>query len=132
MKTLPPFNLEAAKRGEPVIQRCGREARILAFDSRVGCGDARFPLVVEYLNSSGEFEINSFTEDGEITPTIASDADLFMAPRKEKRWILSWIDEHGVFRSSGFTRNASIDVSKKILHEQNCTNIQVTEIEVEL
>lgn len=129
---MKPFNLEAAKRGEPVIQRCGRPARILAFDSSVCCGDAKFPLVVEFLNGFEEFEINSFTENGEITPTIPSNVDLFMAQRKEKRWIVSGLDESNALRVTGCNNKNYVSECKALYLEYGYTNIQVTEIEVEL
>lgn len=129
---MKPFNLEAAKRGEPVIQRCGRPVRILTFDSKVCYLGVKYPLVVEFLNGSGEFEINSLTEDGEITPAIQSDVDLFMAPRKEKRWIVSYLTKNGTLLAIGCDSRDEMTLRKSICeHEGVVTNIQVTEIEVE-
>ena len=129
---MKPFNLEAAMRGEPVIQRCGRSARILAFNSKACCLGIKYPLAVEFLNGSGEFEINSFTENGEITPTIASDVDLFMATRKEKRWIVSGLDEDGCLHTTGCNNQNAVFSCKVDYSKYRYTNIQVTEIEVEL
>lgn len=129
---MKPFNLESAKRGEPVMQRCGREARILAFDSKVWCLGIKYPLVVEFLNGSGEFEINSLTEDGEITPAIPSDVDLFMAPRKEKRWIVSAVDSRSMLQTTGCHNLNQVESAKAFYTKNGYTNIQVTEIEVEL
>ena len=129
---MKPFNLEAAKRGEPVMQRCGREARILAFDSRVWCLGIKYPLVVEFLNGSGDFKINSFTEYGEITPTIVSDVDLFMATRKDKRWIVSAVDSNSILQTTGCNNLTQRESAKEFYTKCGYTNIQVTEIEVEL
>lgn len=128
---MKPFNLEAAKRGEPVIQRCGRLARILAFDSQVKFLEQQIPLVVEFLNEEGEWVVKNYTSKGSRALSDGGDSDLFMAPRKERRWIVSGLDEDDCLHTTGCNNQNAVFACKSDYAKYRYTNIQVTEIEVE-
>ena len=71
---MKPFDLEAAKRGEPLITRDGREAHF-----KVHCADEVMAVV------SGIWR--AFTEQGERYSGGVSTLDLFMAPKKRTVWV---------------------------------------------
>jgi len=77
---MKPFNLEEAKKGNPVCTRCGYPVRIICFDRK---GDS--PIVA--LANSGETEdIVSCRSDGTVN-LRSSKYDLVMATEKQSRWI---------------------------------------------
>lgn len=82
---MKPFNLEAAKRGEPVQTKDGRKARILAFD-RSG---PTFPVVGLITQLNGYENMQVWDEDGRVPrkPSYLADdisygEDLVMVPKK--------------------------------------------------
>lgn len=78
MKT-KPFDLEAAKRGEKVVTRDGRDARIICYDRRVDneLGGQIVALVLDAVN--GHEDIESYTTNGSYYDTGGTaDEDLFM------------------------------------------------------
>lgn len=77
---MKPFDLEAAKRGEPIVTRDGRPVKFIAHVPEANDG-AR--VVVMF-----DGEIESHWEDGSYyTKSAASRNDLFMAPRKRTVWV---------------------------------------------
>lgn len=71
---MKPFDLAAAKAGAAVCTRCGRNARIIAFDCK-GCG--RKPILA--LIDMGDWEQSaSWTERGEIIEDFKDASDLMM------------------------------------------------------
>ena len=79
MNTLKPFDLEAAKRGEPIVRRDGIPCRFL-----LHVPDALENCRVIFLS---EKTILSTREDGRIYPNVNVGCDLFMAPKKRKVWV---------------------------------------------
>jgi hypothetical protein len=74
------FDLDAAKRGEPIVTRDGRKAVY------VGCTDApiNYPLACLVEGANG---VSSFTAGGAYTQASQSKADLFMAPKKRTLYV---------------------------------------------
>ncbi|WP_257755159.1 hypothetical protein [Burkholderia glumae] len=78
-KKLKPFDLEAAKRGEPLVTRDGRKVtEFHHFETLVyrDCCCAIVDGFRRWINADGRYYI-----EGE------SNHDLFMAPRKVTRWV---------------------------------------------
>lgn len=80
-KKLKPFDLEAAKRGEPMVTRNGRKATFVAHVAE--CYEQYRLIVLVEGNSSC---IHCF-ENGLFSRNDDSNDDLFMAPRKVTRWV---------------------------------------------
>lgn len=84
---LKPFDLEAAKAGNPVCTRDGRKARIICFDKK---GD--HPIIALIEDKKGEEvvseEINFYFINGRaINEKIESNDDLMMLPEKKEGWV---------------------------------------------
>jgi hypothetical protein len=72
-----PFDLEAAKRGDPVVTREGLTARIICFDRN---GDD--PIVFLIASHDGSRE-RIYTADKQGRVVNLPNRDLFMAPKKK-------------------------------------------------
>ena len=83
---LKPFDLEAAKAGEPVCTRDGRKARIICFD-RIN-GDY-YKIVACVTAFDGDFEeVLFYGIDGYIVDSQnPKDEDLMMLPEKKEGWV---------------------------------------------
>jgi hypothetical protein len=75
---MKPFDLEAAKRGEPIITRDGREAKLLAYEPDLG----NLPVVVMIAGS-----VTQMTKNGSWVGDNSCSCDLFMAPKKRTVWV---------------------------------------------
>ncbi len=86
---MKPFDLEAAKRGEPLITRDGREAHFIAHTDKVTSAYKVLTII------NGDW--HTFTEQGERHSGGMSTLDLFMAPRKRTVWanLYAIHDTHG-------------------------------------
>lgn len=83
---MKPFSLEAAKRGEPIVTRDGREAKFIAHVE-----EAKKPYrVVAMIHG----DVKMFHECGSFfqNKTTLSDLDLFMAPKKRTVWVNLYSD----------------------------------------
>lgn len=82
---MKPFDLEAAKAGAPVIQRCGRPARIVDFNLKNGA----YPLAVVYTDGYNDEHVTEFSTRGEYYrgTTAEDERDLMMAPVKKTGWL---------------------------------------------
>ena len=79
-----PFDLEAAKAGAPVIQRCGRPARIVDFALQ----NEGYPLAVIYADEDGVEHVIDFSVQGKYYDYSREDyRDLMMAPVKKEAWV---------------------------------------------
>jgi len=76
---MKPFDLEAAKRGEPIVTRDGREAKFIAYVPEVD-KDMRVIFRV------GK-ELWSVPDNGKIREEGKGHVDLFMAPKKRIVWL---------------------------------------------
>ena len=72
---MKPFDLEAAKRGEPIVTRDGREAKFIAH-----VPELNFPVLV--LLGVGLWQAR---KDG--TSNVGVHVDLFMAPKNRTVWV---------------------------------------------
>lgn len=82
---MKPFDLEAAKRGEPVITKDGRSARIICFD-RLDWQDHHL-LVALIKKCDGTEIVDTFSDDGLCFDERGHINDLYMAPKKITKWM---------------------------------------------
>lgn len=75
---MKPFDLEAAKRGEPLVTRDGREAKFIAHVPELGENN-RVVVLIE-----GRDAVVSLNENGCFSGSGLYTVDLFMAPVKQK------------------------------------------------
>lgn len=80
MTTLIPFDFEAAKRGEPVVTRDGKRARIVCWDMK-----GNYPLIVIAPNYDETEGVYAIGINGCFNAR-ESNLDLFMAPKPIKKW----------------------------------------------
>jgi hypothetical protein len=80
-KKLKPFDLEAAKRGEPLVTRDGRKAFFIAHVPEVD----RASRVVGRV--AGDCTLYVFYETGRYLEYEERENDLFMATRTVTRWV---------------------------------------------
>lgn len=98
---MKPFDLEAAKRGEPVCTRDGRKARIICFDRKTEYGQQI--LVLAELHNKYE-DIYCAEKNGRFFHSDCEHVyDLFMAPKTKKLFIAISIQptedgSHGITR----------------------------------
>lgn len=92
---MKPFDIELAKAGAPVVTRDGRKARIICFDRKTVLRPCE-PLGALISISEGEERFACYKLDGVYRDLPGSDNDLFMAPKKEKRWVVTWFDDGGI------------------------------------
>ncbi|MBA1366945.1 hypothetical protein [Burkholderia gladioli] len=78
-KKLKPFDLEAAKRGELMVTRSGKAAKFIAY---VPEAEDAFHILVLIDKTALAFYGN-----GHFYSNEDHHNDLFMAPRKVKRWV---------------------------------------------
>ena len=71
---MKPFNLDAAKRGEPVRTRDGRSVRVLCADRKHNI----YPVVVLVSELDGEFIMSTTTAGRCISAKVDYKDDLFM------------------------------------------------------
>lgn len=78
---LKPFDLEAAKRGEPLVTRDGEAAYLIAHVPEF----AEWHRII--VRISGKAHPVSAYENGSFCADSFYGHDLFMAPRKVTRWV---------------------------------------------
>lgn len=92
-KKFKPFDLEAAKAGEPVCTRDGREARIICFD-RIG----NLPIVALVKNGEHE-DVYYYHNNGKDNKSNEEkDYDLLMKPIIKTGWI-NIHKENGLYKT---------------------------------
>ena len=89
---MKPFDLEAAKRGEPIVTRGGEAAKFIAHvpDAEIG-----FRVVVMLGGV-----IECYCDDGSYRLSSKSTCDLFMVRRKRTVWVNVYPHEAGSFGGS--------------------------------
>ena len=81
---MKPFDLEKAKAGAPVVQRCGRPARIIDFALK----NKDYPLAVVYTDADGDEHVTEFSVEGNYYDAQSEDhRDLLMATVKKEGWL---------------------------------------------
>lgn len=89
---MKPFDLEAAKRGEPICTRDGRDVPFFAY-ADVDSLDQKVVAIV-----MGEGYVRHFCDDGRYyTSDISCNVDLFMRKRKVRKEVYV-VDRGGVMR----------------------------------
>lgn len=78
---MKPFDLEAAKRGEPIQTRDGRPVKFISHVPE--CEGSYRVIVLIY----GRLYTNSYAEDGITFHNVSHSSDLLMAPRKRTVWV---------------------------------------------
>lgn len=76
---MKPFDLEAAKRGDPIITRDGREVKFIAYVPEAKKSDQ--VIVWDHR------DITCHYDDGRFSRYDTSDRDLYMAPKKRTVWV---------------------------------------------
>ena len=121
---LKPFDLEAAKAGNPVCTRDGRKARIICFDYK---GDSNaYPILalISTINSRGVPSeiIAKYTEDGRYVKynNVEYNEALMMLPQKKEGWII--IHKEAIYDK---------ETAEKIARETTANVIRIQKIEWE-
>ena len=78
---MKPFNLEAAKRGEPICTKDGKRATFIAYIPEC----AEHMRVLVHIHE--RMYVNTYNESGLTFPEESRNDDLFMAPRKRTVWL---------------------------------------------
>ena len=116
---MKPFDLEAAKRGEPVV--LGNGAKVIDF--KWWEKTKTFEVLIEYTD--GQKNYSMYGENGKFYKSIDDESlDLFMAPKKIKLYVNIYKGEDGYVCSNPSTTNI---VFKNI--EKN--HLKTIEIEVD-
>lgn len=92
-KKFKPFDLEAAKAGEPVYTRDGRPARIICFD-RIG----NLPIIALVKNREGENVYYYYNNGRDNKEDVEKDYDLLMKPIIKTGWI-NIHKENGLYKT---------------------------------
>ncbi len=99
---LKPFDLEAAKRGDPICTRNGREAKFIAHVPDAGNA---WKVVAMYLDDDGEKKAIGLYENGGLYENNdESKWDLVMAPRKVQLWVRAYRSKLGPYISQAKSR----------------------------
>jgi len=96
---MKPFDLEAAKRGEPIVTWDGREVFF------VGVSKGSRPVVV--CDSAGN--LTRLLPDGYYTTNGVHINDIFMAPKKQTVWVNFYKSDDGHIWSNTFKTLDSAD-----------------------
>ncbi len=78
---MKPFDLEAAKRGEPIVTRDGRSVVFVAHDPSF----TETHRVIVRVEGTGS--PRCYAESGEYYKNYSDDLDLFMVPRKRTAYV---------------------------------------------
>ena len=113
-----PFNLEAARRGEPVMTSRGHPARIVCFDMRWSDLDTRMVVLVE----CGDGERTYHVPDTGCSDDCRGPITLVMAPRKRKLYV-------NVYRSGSSDYSSAISYASTPQNEHHL--VKTVEIEVD-
>lgn len=96
---MKPFDLEAAKRGEPIVTRDGRAVSFVAYLPTLKKACHRV------IVTDGD-TIQCCDERGNAIDYGPHDWDLFMAPRKRTVWVNVYIKEDGSIYTHGHESEA--------------------------
>jgi len=100
---MKPFDLEAAKRGDPIVTREGTEAKLIAYVPELG----ELHRVL-YTVPNNDYAL-SCTEDGRHYTNSQSGYDLFMAPKKRTVWVNFYSATDGLYWSNTFLTKEKAD-----------------------
>lgn len=129
---MKPFDIEAAKRGEPVCTADGREVRLYAFDSPCSWSGRSQPIVGVMAENNQWIPV-SWCSNGLFGWNTESPSDLRMAPRKETRWVVSWIGNDKRFHAEGHDVAIEAERSRdRLITFTGVSNVTVSATFVEL
>lgn len=123
---MKPFNLEAAKSGEPVQLRNGAKAIIHTYEGP----DGNWPIVVSFQNDS-TWTVGVRRIDGSIRYEEQSPFDLVMATKKQIRYVVTFLND-GSLGSCCFSNVESRDLWIEKYKPMGCTALATFDQEVEL
>ncbi len=119
---MKPFDLEAAKRGEPIQYRDGVEVKFIAH-----VPEAHHSAKVIVLSPAGFISIRN--EKGRIG-TIDNPIDLMMAPKKITYWVNIYKNEYGPLKHCAGTLITSEEIANKLAKDnQHCVKTISFELE---
>ena len=130
---MKPFDIEAAKRGEPVCTADGREVKLYAFDFPATQSGAPQPVIGVYREDE-DWVAASWSSTGRFWAKSADSNDLRMAPRKETRWVVTWKGEGSsaiysdAFSDEVLARNTAVTLGREPFRH----SFSINAIEVEL
>ncbi len=129
---MKPFDLEAAKRGEKVINREGNFPRIICFDYKSN-GIENLIVLHPYINLSNKQTEASVSHylDGRFLTNKEHEYDLFMAPKKIKLMNILMRDKK---TGNYFVPHYSFLPNRNILHYVKSDDVEfvkIIEIEVD-
>ena len=93
-KKFKPFDVEAAKAGDPVCTRDGRPARIICFN-RVS---DKFPIIALVMNTENREDVYYYDNNGKDCHNKEKDYDLVMKPKIKTGWI-NVHKENGLYKT---------------------------------
>ena len=123
-KPMKPFDLEKAKAGAPVVQRCGRHARIVDFALK----NEAYPLAVIYTDDMGREHLTEFSIEGKYYGDQSDTyRDLMMAPVKRE----GWVNLYPPTMSNGVLARATSVYATKGQAEVNASPTRITCVRIE-
>ncbi|TXH40937.1 MAG: hypothetical protein E6Q97_38760 [Desulfurellales bacterium] len=131
---MKPFDIEAAKRGEPVCTADGREVKLYAFDFPATQSGAPQPVIGVYREDE-DWVAASWSSTGRFWAKSADSNDLRMATRKETRWVVTWKNKaqpDDLFAESFYSEKEAI-MSENTLNtcaERHSFSINAIEVDV--
>lgn len=128
---MKPFDIEAAKRGEPVCMVDEREVRLHAFDAPIVWNGEPQPVVGSVRNKNGNWTLYSWDIHGRFAGDSVTQSNLRMAPRKAKRYIVSFVNgtQFGVHPTDCAKKAESLANEYRA---NKFTDVEITEKEVSL
>ena len=90
---MKPFDLEATKRGDKVVTRNGLPVRILCYDADISRLGHKCQIAA-IVGAGIDAYVAVFDNDSE---------QLYMAPKKVKRWLVTFSNEKAAREATAFT-----------------------------
>lgn len=125
------FDLESALKGEPVITKDGRPARIICTDAK-----GKYPIIalLSKKRDNGEIieYVSCYTLEGNFQIGCNSELDLQMANVKKKSYTNIWEGENGKRYAEGvFSTRGEAEKQKILTLILNHNIVYITTIEIE-
>lgn len=114
---MKPFDIEAAKAGEPVVTREGRAAKFLT-----EVRNEQYPLVFIVHQCDGEETVLSFTREGASLRTLRSRNDLFMRSVEKEGWINIYAHKNLNIRTSSGIVHPTKEAAEENLYRNDIAN----------
>lgn len=121
MQKMKPFDLEAAKAGNPVCTRDGRKARIICFDAK-----CIKPIVALIQGSDNSEQIEYYTENGVFSNGgTGKNRDLMILLEKKEGWVNIYGEEKERYCSNVIysSKEEALNISKQL--KEHITTIKI-------